>query len=468
MKQQQHASSSKHLLRYFLILLLFLFTIFIISFHSSTFHHISSFDDSDHHHIAKAKSPPSSLQSPSPTKRQESDSTFSKTTTKRNQQNHHEQQQQQTNKKSATSPTKLITWNLEIYLPVPKESIAAFKKYQDRQKERLHLNLWSPIKRNSTQEQNCLAFTPECRFFREIQTSILFDKCCAEHKKLKEALTYTIRAIEDCNDREHEVEEDDEAHPQKIKLFLDSGTLLSDSRDGGDTLVPWETDIDLGVVGAWPQKIDSCFKKFQSKQFQGYFFSPYDEETNPDEEDHDDQGVNININNKKTKKKQNNHIPRHHYFESCKRKKSANKSRDGTCSDAFYVYYAKNSQGASHDTSRVEIWPFREDGVDLVHPTRKKLTVPRDVVLPLLPTNCIHHHRQKQQQDDEDNDDHDEKYYFWGIPKRKKESTIEDVLFCPHKTNEYLDNEYGPTWRWPKTIHWGENNAPSWNKKEGK
>ena len=464
MKQISSSSLSKHLLRYFLILLLFLFTIFIISFHSSTFNHISSFDDDND---KKTKPPSSPSFSPTATKRKESFSSPSdfsaiKPTKKVNHQ-HEKQEHQQI--KSSSSTSKLITWNSQIYLPVPKDSIAAFKKYQDRQKERLHLNLWSPIKRNSTQEQNCLAFTPECQFFREIQTSILFDKCCAEHRKLKEALTYTIRAIEDCNDREHEVEEDE---GRKIKLFLDSGTLLSDSRDGGDTLVPWETDIDLGVVGAWPQKIDSCFKKFQSKQFQGYFFSPYDEEKNPDEEDHDDQEANINKKKKKTQlqqydenNKNSRHIPRHHYFESCKRKKSANKSRDGTCSDAFYVYFAKNAQGAAHDTSRVEIWPFREDGVDLVHPTRKKLTVSRDFVLPLLETNCIHHNHQRQ-----DQDQYNEKYYFWGIPKRKKESTIEDVLFCPHKTNEYLDNEYGPTWRWPKTIHWGENNAPSWNKKE--
>lgn len=299
------------------------------------------------------------------------------------------------------------SWNRSIYLPVPAESVSAFKYYERKQILRIAgdaaFSLWKQdVKPNSKDEAACLAFTPECEFFRVIDTPVLFDKCCSEHRKLKEALTYTMRV----------------AKKYKLQLFLDSGTLLSYARDGGNTLIPWETDIDLGIVGAWPEHVDESFRKFQQRKDITHRRWP------------------------------------HHYFESCKRKKSANKSRDGTCSDAFYVYFAKTAREAEHDTSRVEIWPFREDGALLVHPTRKKLTIHRDVVVPLKKCG---------------------EKPFWGISIRDDDdedgSNDEDVSFvvsCPHKTEQYLDNEYGPTWKWPKTIHWGQNNAPAWNVKKEK
>lgn len=300
--------------------------------------------------------------------------------------------------KSKVEITKLLKWNRSVYLPVPPESIAAFKKYEDRQRDRLSLNLWkSGIKKDSAEEADCLRETPECEFFRIIKAPILFDKCCSEHLKMKTALEYTVRVAETTG----------------LRFFLDSGTLLSFARDGGDTLVPWETDIDLGIVGAWPVKVDSSFKKF---------------------------------------KNENEHrIHRHRYFESCKRKKSANKSRDGTCSDAFYVYFATNEKDSQHDTSRVEIWPFREDGEMLIHPTRKKLSVHRDIVLPLKRCWDLFPEKKKMKKH----------HSFWGILNKLFED--DEVLLCPAKTEEYLDHEYGPTWRWPKTIHWGQNNAPAWN-----
>lgn len=273
--------------------------------------------------------------------------------------------------------------------------------------------LWPRIKAGSQREKECFANTPECEFFRAVDPAqpfeLLLDKCCEEHRKLKAALTRTF----------------DVAQKAGLQLFLDSGTLLASLRDGGDTLVPWETDIDLGIVGAWPNKVDGAFAIFNAP------------------------AVDASNN-------------RHHFlFETCKRKVSANKSRDGSCSDAFYVYYASNAAEAARDTSRVEIWPFREDGAALVHPTRKKLTVSRELVVPLSSTFTLtnaHDHkadahppgslpvlnRQRQQE-----------CRIWGMP-----------ALCPAMAERYLDNEYGRTWRWPKTIHWGSNNAPSWNVRE--
>lgn len=327
------------------------------------------------------------------------------------------------NRKTIQSP-KLV-WNRNVYLPAPTKSIEAFKKHEEKQRLRLQQQqqpnardtfLWTKIKPNSSDETICLQFTPECEFFRIIATAILFDKCCAEHRKLKEALSYTVQAIQYYNKNNND-------NDQKLELFLDSGTLLSFLRDGGDTLVPWETDIDLGIIGAWPGKIDQIFKSFQKQV----------------------PPPSLNKNSLSSSTKNNYYIfKNHHYFESCKRKQSANKSRDGTCSDAFYVYFAKSAERAAIDTSRVEIWPFREDGELLVHPTRpKKLNVPRNMVLPF--TDC----GGRKGKD------------FWGI------EGASEILRCPHKSEAYLDNEYGKTWKWPKTIHWGQNNAPAWNEPSG-
>ena len=221
----------------------------------------------------------------------------------------------------------------------------------------------------------CLLEVPECEFWRIIRADMMLRKCCVEHRKLKNTFFYTMDVMEQYG----------------LQFFLDSGSLLSAIRDGGDTLIPWETDIDLGFIGVDPSLVEGPFHEHAKKVQE----AP------------------------------------HHLFRRCAVKESRNVSRNGMCRDAHYVYHAASVREAEVDSSRVEIWPFWPEPFDLVHPTRKKLTVSRRVVEPLSYGGACK---------------------LWGRS-----------CYCPRDSVAYLNHEYGnESWRLPKTIHWGTNNVPTW------
>ena len=122
----------------------------------------------------------------------------------------------------------------------------------------------------------------------------LRSKCCAEHQKLKKVLFFVMDIVEGYNryinnvfghkKKEEARREADGPHssphvwpsPRPLRAFLDSGTLIAAVRDRRDhtntsslrssspsslpspisavsaTLVPWDTDIDMGLVGGDP------------------------------------------------------------------------------------------------------------------------------------------------------------------------------------------------------------------------
>ena len=132
-----------------------------------------------------------------------------------------------------------------LYLPISKAAKEGFQRYEAKQKARepALLASWGEARFPLAK---CLDFVPECEFFQEAGLPLLLRKCCAEHTKLRESFEYTM----------------DAADALGVPLFLDSGTLLSAERDGGHTLVPWETDIDLGIVGVEPDLVATPFAKF--------------------------------------------------------------------------------------------------------------------------------------------------------------------------------------------------------------
>ena len=252
---------------------------------------------------------------------------------------------------------------------------------------------------NAFNVSNCLSEVPECEFFKEIKAKAMHRKCCVEHMKMKQSLFHTI----------------DVAERYGLKIFLDSGTLLSAMRDGGDTLLPWETDIDLGVIGVRPEIVSGPFKD--------YWDEVKAAKKGEALKDHDARKGSLRLPTRK------------HLFKECKLKVSKNVSRNGMCMDAHYVYYATTESEASQDTSRVEIWPFWPEPGLLVHPTRKRLSVPPSMVEPMW---------------------YGGKCRMWGRP-----------MWCPHDSVGYLDHEYGKdSWRLPKTIHWGKSNVPTWRTAE--
>jgi hypothetical protein len=232
-------------------------------------------------------------------------------------------------------PRKLepLRWTARgLYLPSSNAAVEGFLKYEDKQRHR-DATLLESWKTGFPVEQ-CLKEVPECEFFRAIGLTLLLAKCCAEHMKLKAAFLYAM----------------DVADEAGLQLFLDSGTLLSAIRDGQSTLVPWETDIDLGIVGVEPALVAKPFTEAARLKRKGRL------------------------------------LQRRHYFAPCLTKVSKNVSRHGMCRDAHYVFYAESEEESQHDTSRVEIWPFWPEPGVLVHPTRKKLSVDPALVLPL--TRC--------------------------------------------------------------------------------
>jgi hypothetical protein len=178
----------------------------------------------------------------------------------------------------------------------------------------------------------CLLETPECEFFLHVgNATVAFVKCCVEHFKLKLTLRNVAIAVQQHNDSKTQ---------HGVQLFLDSGSLLSSVRDGGSTLLPWETDIDLGVVSGDPNFIASLLVR--------------------------------------TPAAHQLRTSRPHYVETC-----AVDHATGICKDAHYVYFVLSKLDAKNDTSRVEIWPLHPNNGQLHHPTRPWLTVQSTVVLPL-------------------------------------------------------------------------------------
>jgi hypothetical protein len=275
-----------------------------------------------------------------------------------------------------------ISWRSKaLYLPASHAAVEGFRRQEDKQRSRdpVLLASWKQPKFMD----KCLEFVPECEFFDAIGLPLMFQKCCAEHTKLKLAFLYAY----------------DVADAYGLDLFLDSGTLLSAVRDG-ETLVPWETDIDLGVVGVEPELVSGPFRNATMNQSLLYA-DPFTG-------------------------RESTSLRRTHYFETCALKVSKNVSRNGRCKDAHYVFYASTEAESKLDSSRVEIWPFWPEPDLLVHPTRKKLSVTTNLVLPL--PRCR----------------------FWG---RR--------CWCPADSVGYLTHEYGEDggWRRPRTIHWGENDV---------
>lgn len=242
--------------------------------------------------------------------------------------------------------SRQLSWNRKVYLPLGSAAVKGFRTYNERLRKRLAKSpflsgVWgteteffrmrsvpgadadgAALNTTNGFRQWCLDEVPECEFFLHCNASIAFVKCCNEHYKMKSVLFQVLDAL-------NEVPE--------LEVFLDSGTLLSFARDGGETLLPWETDIDLGVIGAEPRRVDRLFAAIRNRS--------------------------------------------QLHLEQC--------LVDGAtrrCKDAHYVYFVHNKSASLVDSCRVEIWPFDVQGSTLVHPTRPWLNVDVALVRPL--TNC--------------------------------------------------------------------------------
>lgn len=231
---------------------------------------------------------------------------------------------------------------------------------------------------------------------------------------------------------------------KEVQLFADSGTLLSLMRDG-PTLVPWETDIDLGLVGSHPSALDRIFGRSKEDDGEG---NERDEKAAV--------GVTTQHLSSETANEtggsSSSSLPlnrRSFWFERCDTKGSSDR-----CRDAHYVYYASTAQEAKRDTSRVEIWPFHEDqgAAMLRHPTRSWLDMPFAVVTPLQSFTTVASVAQTNNNKTKKKSSLPRPCALWGIP-----------LYCPNQPVRYLDLEYPEQdWRRPRTIHWGERNVMPW------
>ena len=281
--------------------------------------------------------------------------------------------------------------------------------------------MWDPfdLPRNKAQ---CLDLVPECEFWLHIEAQLLFKKCCAEHLRLREVLFYVFDAFEAAKMPQ---EEDSFGMP-----FLMFGTLLSAVRDG--TLVPWETDIDLGLADSNPAPVVEAFRTIPSH------FSDWQQ--------------------KDLK----------HLFRRCNLKVSASPKRSGHCSDIHSIYFASGESGLIGDTSRAEIWPYyiansaitvdnnmqknqkqnrslfaSNRSEKTLFPVRaKEFALPAEMILPL-----------RQSWPSASPSDKVFECRLWGR-----------LFWCPQQPKEFLTLEYHGVeqWRRPKTIHWGAGNVAPW------
>ncbi|CUI14913.1 membrane-associated protein, putative, partial [Bodo saltans] len=193
----------------------------------------------------------------------------------------------------------------------------------------------------------CATLVPECLFFihnmHHTKLNLLAAKCCVEHLELQMTL-------------QHVTERANTNHAN-LSLFLMFGSLLSAARDGPDGgLVPWETDIDLGVLGANPQDVLDAFS--------------------PSVENRESSSPSIDWSNKdSTTLRTHWHPPSsttwwlntegNHSItfvvSACKTSGNAQDSkRVGSCSDVHNVALLPQDSGtASSSTAKVEFWPYR-------------------------------------------------------------------------------------------------------------
>ncbi|CUG89023.1 membrane-associated protein, putative [Bodo saltans] len=317
----------------------------------------------------------------------------------------------------------------------------------------------------------CATLVPECLFFihsmHHTKLDLLAAKCCVEHLELQMTL-------------QHVTERAGTNHGN-LSLFLMFGSLLSAARDGPDGgLVPWETDIDLGVLGANPQDVLDALS--------------------PSVENRESSSPSIDWSNKDTT------IRRTHWhppssttwwlntegnpsitfvLSVCKTSGNAQDAkRVGSCSDVHNVaLLARDSGTASSSTAKVEFWPYRsipaanistlsrrnikqlgkkhqnltalyerffrsntETVVALETVRKSELVLPAGIFLPLSRTI-------QKSNDGPKNTISTYPCSLWGI-----------LFFCPAETTSFLDLEYHGRHGWtaPKTIHWGSHNIQSW------
>jgi hypothetical protein len=306
----------------------------------------------------------------------------------------------------------------------------------------------------------CAALVPECLCFihnmHRTKLTLLAAKCCVEHLELRITLQYVS----------------ERATAGNASLFLMFGSLLSSARDGPDGgLVPWETDIDLGIVGAHPNDALAAFKTDVSPAFQGSW-------------DNQDTIVFSTVPWRQPEApwwlRSYSASGDSAQFRVGLCKTSGNKvdsKRRGTCSDVHTV----SLEGASSSrAATLELWPYRRltavnestlhrrnlrqlgikhknltalysqlytnnvDELDAFETVRKsELLLPVDIFLPLsplhrrLPSSAPH------------------SCSLWGIPIR-----------CPAQDDTFLDLEYHGRdgWITPKTIHWGSHNVNQWQR----
>jgi hypothetical protein len=306
----------------------------------------------------------------------------------------------------------------------------------------------------------CAALVPECLCFihnmHRTRLALLAAKCCVEHLELRITLQYVSeRATAGGN----------------ASLFLMFGSLLSSARDGPNGgLVPWETDIDLGIVGAHPHDALAAFTMDVPPAFQGSwdnrdttFFSPAPWRR-PEApwwlRTHHASGVSAQFR-----------------VGLCKTSGNAlDSKRRGSCSDVHTVSLERES--SSH-AATLELWPYRRltavnestlhrrnlrqlgikhknltalyahffenniDALDAFETVRKsELLLPVGIFLPLSTSHRRHHSSAPYLH-----------CSLWGIPLR-----------CPAQDDTFLDLEYHGrnSWVTPKTIHWGSNNVIPW------
>jgi hypothetical protein len=356
---------------------------------------------------------------------------------------------------------------------------------------------------------------------------------------LKKTLFYVLDLVDAYNAYLIDVKDE----PLGAQVFLDSGSLLSSVRDGGQTLIPWETDVDLGIVGGYPDTVTTIFSHKLMQRwirddlgwyltqrtdgsassifnatvtyalnrlfptyhrywipelhsdrdlFCAYFGSQNTFSTSPRLGVDVVKGVErlIGFSVESLLHGSPKEVPSSsiHYFEECLLKSSKNVSRSGLCRDAHYIFAVKTAQESKIDTGRVEIWPFHPDmepsgtntsdrnlrfhvegkSVLLRHPTRKKLDVNSRLVLPLLDFHEVDHlnlsdtssvRRIEQEWKN--------RSLISGSDTPRLMSGASCRLWgravkCPFRSHRYLDFEYGVSWRWPKTIHWGAKNVQPW------
>lgn len=366
---------------------------------------------------------------------------------------------------------------LTHYLPVSAEAKAKFVQHNEKQKGRLQMPFRHGFASSNEQvwslfwnEDRCRKRTPECLFFQAMDgCALLYRKCCAEHELLRRTLQWTMRLL------------DSDAAP----LFLMFGTLLSAVRDNGTALIPWETDIDLGILGdnrtLLRDHIALAMKQQQQQQQSEYPHKLlHQQQEGVDDDPPFPCGTRLVVDLCHTDYTDQPHRcsdVHNVFFTNEKVEATAHRlvvpvGSSRTPSSSSSCHGSPLSSSLLFVGPTVELWPYRrsavqrtvaasrnlrqigkkhrslaeglaerftnvsEDGalVDaMVTVRRDELVLPVSYLLPLQ--SCV----------------------LWG----------DDALGlrCPHRSVEFLDAEYHGREQWirPKTIHWGQGNVPMWN-----